>query len=199
MKKVNKAINRIISEINQNPFIFRNEADIQARLYYYLCDELDEWKPTHKTKYNEFQTNLVHREYFGGGNQSIDLVIFDSKDVQNIAMNSMEKTKSKEYVHLSNAIEIKTELGYYHERSKKDITKDINKLKKLRKDGNADNLHMVVIVRWDTKNEQSKLDVKKFIFHLSQTCKKNKINFYTNKENIYFPMKTKQKKQESDD
>ena len=182
--KVKKSINRIVQEINEHPFIFRNEADIQTRLYYYLCDELDEWEPKHETKFGKLMTNLVHREYFGGKGQRIDLVVFDERDVMNIEKNSMEKTHSKQYVNVSDAIEIKAELGYYHDRTKKGIDIDLNKLKSLKDEGKAENLHFIYIIRWPT-NEKKQKEVEQYVRVLRKKCDEKDIRFYTNNKNCF--------------
>lgn len=183
---VKEAINEIIKDIDKNPFIFRNEADIQARLYYELCKELNEWVPTHMTRFKGLKTNLVHREYFGGRGQSIDLVVFDKNDVKNIEKNSMEKSKSKEYVKVSDAIEIKTDFGYYHQRTVEDSHTDIDKLLDLRKNNSAKNLHFILIIRWPPYSDEKLMKISYFVREIKNRCREKNINFYTNNKDNYF-------------
>lgn len=183
---VKNAINKIIEDIDNNPFIFRNEADIQARLYCKLCEEFNEWAPTHMTRFKELKTNLVHREYFGGGNQSVDLVILDESDVMNIRKNSMEKSQSKEYVRASDAIEIKTDLGYYHQRTVEGSHTDIDKLLALRKNNSAKNLHFILIIRWPPYSDEKQMIINRFVREIKNRCQENNINFYTNNKDNYF-------------
>lgn len=184
--KIDKAIKSLIKEINEKPFIYRNEADIQARLYYYLCYELEEWQPIHETGFKGLKTNLVHREYFGGRGQRVDLVVFDKKDIENICMNSMEKSHSCEYVKVTDAIEIKTEQGSTGKNRLDRILKDINKLIKLRDEEKADYLYFIYIIRWPTKVKSKHKEIKDIVKKAHQKCIVNNISFYTNRKDNYF-------------
>ncbi len=175
-----------MGEINEYPFIYRNEADIQARLYHQLCNELNEWEPTHTTGFKSLVTNLVHREYFGGKGQRVDLVVFDKNDMKNIAMNSMEKSQSCEYVKVTDAIEIKTEQGSTGKHRRNRVFKDIDKLIKLKDEGNTDNLHFMYVIRWPTKNARKHKEILNIVNEARKKCVENNISFYTNNEETYF-------------
>ena len=184
--QVDKAILNIIEEINQYPFIYRNEADIQARLYNQLCNVMNESEPTHKTGFKNLITNLVHCEYFGGKGQRVDLVVFDKEDIKNISMNSMEKSRSGEYVKVTDAIEIKTEQGSTGQFRRSRVFEDIDKLITLRKEGKSDNLYFMYIIRWPTKNKSKQEEICDIVDDARKKCKGNDISFFSNEKDTYF-------------
>ncbi len=180
---VKEAIEKVIEDINEYPFIFRNETDIQARLYYKLCKELDDWEPKYETNYKHLNMNKVHCEYYGGGNQSIDIVVLDKNDIQNVENRDMKNRDGKP-ITIAHAIEIKTECGKSGKNLQNSPERDIKKLKNIRKQNRKCNLHFIYIVRWDT-NPKKQEEIKKVVDYLKKQCN-NDIIFYSNAPNKYF-------------
>lgn len=182
---VKKAIEKVIEDINRNPFVFRNETDIQARLYYELCTKLNECTPKHETNYKHLKMNRVHCEYYGGKNQSIDVVVLDEDDIINIAKRNMKKEDNKPVI-IDDAIEIKIEQGNSGKNLCNNPIKDIIKLKEYKDSNLANNLHFIYIVRWDTKKEWKQDEILDCVKTLEKKCKDKDISFYTNDEEKYF-------------
>ena len=101
-------------------------------------------------------------------------------------MNSMEKSRSCEYVKVIDAIEIKTEQGSTGKYRRSRVIEDINKLIKLRNEGKADNLYFIYIVRWPTKVKSKQEKILGIIEMANQECEENDISFYTNHKDTYF-------------
>jgi len=186
---VKELIDELIAEINKNPFRFRLEADVRAWLYNKLCER---YPTLHKTNFHGLKTSLVHCEYFGGKGRRIDLVVFDEDDVRNINSNYMDKGRENHqylYVRLSDAIEIKMELGYRGKRMKETAMNDVIKLGELKQDKQTTNAHFIFIVRWRAKKETKKEKQNEIIS--LRDCLRNKcgeygVHFYTNNEKNYF-------------
>ena len=180
---VEENIDKIINEINENPLIFHREADISAMLF----NELNKkYNKLHETALG-YKTGAVHCEYFGGGRTRFDLVVFNEDDIQRINKESLEISKSKEYVKLDVAIEIKTDHGWHgKEKMWKLIENDINKLVKLRQVNRDIQLFYIYIVRSDTTNERKKDYITKNRIRAGNECKKHNITFKSNDEKHYF-------------
>lgn len=88
--KIDIAIINVCTNVISEPLITFSEADLQLL----LAEELRKIpiiKKLHATSVNrgkdsetQYKTSLLHREYGGGKNTRIDIVIFDPKDVESI-------------------------------------------------------------------------------------------------------------------
>lgn len=183
--KVIEAIKRVVEEIDKYPFIYRNETDVQARLYCALCKILDDWKPKYKTSFKNQMMNRVHCEYYGGKKKSIDVVVLDEKDINEVTKRGMKKRDNKP-IKIAHAIEIKVEQGKSGDQKLRNYPiEDIEKLRNYKQDGRADQLHFIYIVRWVTKNIEKQNMVKNIMEEVREKCKDD-INFYTNDVSNYF-------------
>jgi hypothetical protein len=179
---IEKRIDNVIQQINKEPFIFHREADIRALLYKELCEEYPEFYDT----VIGYKTRLVHCEYFGGEGTRIDVVVLDKKDVKNIRLNTLTKRDYTDHVALSNAIEIKTVLGWYGQDRKTLAEIDIKKLINVMKNNPKVCLYYIYIVRWPTKKKEKQKEVLELIDYLKKKCKQNGIMFKTNSREGYF-------------
>ncbi len=190
--KIRQCINQLIAEINEDPAIFRTETDVQARLYKYICDELDEWKPKHeikaryRSKQGFYRVNRVHCEFFGGGKQRIDMGIFDKEDLFKIEKFSMEKRTVPKDILLAHAIEIKTERGESGQGLRDNPINDLKKLLnyKKKKPHRARNVYFIYIVRWPTNVEDKQTEVMNLVKELKNFS--SEIDFFTNDPKNYF-------------
>jgi len=200
---LNKQITRLIQEINKNKLIFNREVVIQARLYNYVCEELNEWKPRYNIKFNNFHesklVNLmedpveqkisrIQLEYFGGQGKAIDMVILDENDLENMEKFSFEKAKSTQHLKLSHAIEIKALQGW--EGNKRNLLlNDVGKLKDLKRENRAEYLHFICIIRWPTRNPKKHKELHEILEDVKSECdKKPNVEFHTNsRENYFYP------------
>ena len=177
---VEKCIKELIEEVNKNPFFFRMEADVRAWLYNKLCGEHPKFYQTSFPKENPLKTNLVHCEYYGGKRKRIDLVVFDENDVKNITRNWMDKGRgaTNNPVKLSDAIEIKVELGYRGKSAAERAAKsDVEKLIELLKKGKTRRGHFIYIIRkWPIEEKWA----NELFSKLEKICKKYGIKFYRN-------------------
>lgn len=187
---IEDAIRKIIEEINNEPYIFRNEKDIHAMLYNEL---LKSYLGLFPIDIDGYKTRLVHCEYFWGKDKNnrhnkkrIDLVVFDEKDVRNINNNWLTKGTINDYeiVDITDAIEVKVELGGTGEKRKSLPESDIKKLTEFKEIHRDTNLHFIYIVRWPTKNQPKQDEIKGLVTELREECNKGNVKFYTN--NNYF-------------
>ncbi len=186
MEETKEAITRVIETINQTPFIFNSESDIQGLIYSELLKEYD---TKHKLGLfdcngKEYLTNLVHQEYFAGEGGRIDIVVFDKDEISKIDTNwlvfkSPEK-KGYSSVRLQDAIEIKINIGGADKNLEIRLKKDIERLTELLNTEKIKSAHFVFIVRWLTKRK----DITKRIIEAKEIAKKacedEGIQFYCN-------------------
>ncbi|MBA7501448.1 hypothetical protein ES706_00018 [subsurface metagenome] len=181
---VEELIKELITEIDKNPFRFRMEADVRAWLYNKLCGEYRELYKTRFPRENPLKTSLVHCEYFGGKGRRIDLVVFDEGDVGNITTNWMDNGPNNP-TRLSDAIEIKMELGYRGKDQREKIAiSDVDRLIELKRDGKTRRAYFIFIVRWPTRNEKRQDEIRCLREKLRKKCEEDDVKFYTN--NNYF-------------
>lgn len=187
---IEDSIRKIIEEINKEPYIFRNEKDIHATLYNEL---LQSYPGLFPIDIDGYKTRLVHCEYFWGKDKNnrhsrrrIDLVVFDEKDMGNINNNWLTKRTINDYeiVDITDAIEVKVELGGTGNKRKKLPKSDIKKLTEFKEIHRDTNLHFIYIVRWPTKNQRVQNEIEKLVTELRKECNKGNVKFYTN--NNYF-------------
>lgn len=185
MEDTKGAINRVIKMINDTPYIFNTEADIQGLVYSELLEEYKKDYPTGLTdsKGEKYLTKRVHREYFRGEGGRLDTVVFSEKEIELIDMYwlCIKTPQSPGYrpVKLQDAIEIKTELGGSGKYILTGINQDIERLAKLLKD-KTKNAHFIFIIRWPTKNKSIVERMKNAEKHAKDKCIKCGVNFYCN-------------------
>ena len=186
MENTEQVINQVIKKIDEMPFIFNTEADIQGLVYSELLKEYTESYPTAMLDSNKtnFHTNRVHREYFGGEGGRIDTVVFNKEEIKSIGANFLciKSSGRPGYcpVKLQDAIETKIVGGKGEKTLFAEIEKDIERLSKLIKEKKTEKAHFILIIRWRTDNKkiQDRLDrAEKFAKEL---CEKNDVKFYWN-------------------
>ncbi len=174
-----------IKMINDTPYIYNTEADIQGLVYSEL---LKEYKKDYLTgltdsKGKRYFTKRVHREYFVGERRRLDTVVFSEEEIEMIDKDCLGiKTPQRpgyRPVKLQDAIEIKTVGGKGKKTLFKEITTDIDRLAKLLKDKKTKNAHFTFIIRWSTKNKSIMERMKKAEEHAKE-CIKSGVNFYCN-------------------
>lgn len=186
MEDTKGAINRVIGMINDTPFIFNTESDIQGLVYSELLKEYKKKYPMGLTnsKGKKFITNRVHREYFGGKGGRIDTVVFSKEEIAMIDRPwlGIKTSESPWYrpVKLQDAIEIKIVGGKGEEALFAEIRKDIERLTKLLKDKKTQKGHFIFIIRWQTKNKSIMDRMVKAEKLAKNLCNKNGVQFYCN-------------------
>jgi hypothetical protein len=184
MKDIKGAINRVIKMINETPYIYNTEADIQGLVYSELLKEYKEKYPTGLTdsEGKNFVTNRVHREYFGGEGGRIDTVVFSKEEIEKIDRYwfCIKTSNHPGYrpVKLQDAIEIKTGAYKTKEKLNKEIRKDIDRLTKLLRDKKTKNAHFIFIIRWPTKKEDMMNRMDSAVKLARERCKAEGVMFY---------------------
>lgn len=192
MENTEQAINQVIKKIDEMPYIFNSEADIQGLVYSELLKEYTEPYPTALLDSNRkiFLTNRVHREYFGGKGGRIDTVVFSKEEIGliDIYWLCIKTSEHPGYrpVQLQDAIEIKIVGGKGEETLFAEIKKDIGRLTKLLKEKKTEKAHFILIIRWSTNNKSIKDRLDKAEKLAKELCEKNGIQFYYNKYKILF-------------
>ena len=179
---VEERIDNVIRRINKEPFIFHREADIRALLYNELCKEYPE---VYKTAFG-YKTGLVHCEYYGGKGTRIDVVVLDKDDLKKTRQKKRMKSSYTDLFKITDAIEIKTVLGWYGLSRNKLAKGDIKKLVNLRKNIPEVNLYYLYIVRWSTKKKEKQKELLDLVKDLEADCKREGIKFKTNNRKKYF-------------
>lgn len=206
VEEVQEAIDQVVDDIGSNPFIIHNETDIHAMLYSRLIDKHNETypinlkyrnEPVNDKNGNNFQTGLVHCEYFFGKDEKgkhnkkrFDLVIFDKNHVEDINNNWSTQGTINNYdiINLKHVIEVKCELGGGGPKNRQFETslakKDVNKLIEFRKSqekkpGKSPYLHFVYVARWVTDKKRGKTEIENLIKELKNYCNDNNVKFYS--------------------
>lgn len=185
MEDTKDAINRVVGMINDMPFLFHTEADIQGLVY---CELLKEYTKNYPTglihsEGQRYYTNRVHREYFGGKRRRIDTVVFSEEEIASIDTYwlCIKTSEGPGYrpIKLQDAIEIKTIGGKGKEALLNEFKKDIEGLSKLVKENKTQKAHFLFLIRPPTKNSSmiKWMDAKK---SARQMCEKNDVQFYCN-------------------
>lgn len=151
-------------------------------LYTELCEEYQKFYPTDFG----YETNRVHCEYFGGEGTRVDVVVLDERDIKNIKSNALTKKKLTDHIHLSDAIEIKTVLGWYGSSRRGLAKDDIKKLVNVKTNNPKVNLYYIYIVRWPTKKKEKQKEILDLVNYLKVDCKRKGIKFNTNDSKNYF-------------
>lgn len=186
MKDTKSAINRVTKMINDTPYIFNTEADIQALVYSELMKEYRKKHPTGLVdlKGKKYLTKRVHREYFGGAGKRIDTVVFSEEEIGMIDRYwlciKIPQSPGYRPVKLQDAIEIKTVGGRGKETLFAEINQDIKNLAKLLRTKKTKNAHFIFIIRKATKNKDMIERMRSAEKFAKVKCKKNSINFYCN-------------------
>jgi len=186
MEDTKGAINRVIKMINDTPYIFNTEADIQGLVYSELLKEYKKKYPTGLTdsKGKKYFTKRVHREYFAGKGGRLDTVVFSEEEIGKIdkywlCINTSEPPGYRP-VKLQDTIEIKTVGGKGEANLVTEINRDIERLAKLLKDKKTKNAHFIFIIRWATKTQSIVKRLDKAEKLAKDLCKKNGVQFYCN-------------------
>jgi len=186
MKDTKGAIERVIKMINETPYIYNTEADIQGLVYSELLKEYKKEYPTGLTdsKGENFFTNRVHREYFGGKGGRIDTVVFSEEEIGLIDRYwlciKISDRPGYRPIKLQDAIEIKTGAYKTKEILKNEIGKDIDRLTKLREYKKTKNAHFIFIIRWPTKKEDIMNRMDWAFKFAEERCKAKGVMFYCN-------------------
>lgn len=210
-EKIKESVSKILEETDKHVLVFNRECAIQARLYRYICESIDEWEPKHEVVFHKFvpskdinfiskdvlkkdlfkegikqKISRVQLEYFGGQGQAVDLAILDKEDLKFMERLNFEKSKVKEHIKLSHAIEIKFFLGGESNKSGL-LENDLKKLRGYREQGRANYLHFIFICRWPTKRLSAQKEIMRIKKEIQIECTKEpKIEFYTNSHKLYF-------------
>lgn len=133
---IDKAIVETCIKIIQEPLLYFSEADIQQLLTEELkkIGALKKPYPTliHKGKNSKgfYKTSLLHREYGGGAETRIDIVIFSDNDVKQIDNPNLKM--GKKYIEPEFAFELGTEKTI---NIGKHLVNDIKKLNNVKNTG----------------------------------------------------------------
>lgn len=185
MEDTKGAINRVVGMINDMPFIFNTEADIQGLVYSELSKEYTKNHPTGliDSEGERYYTNRVHREYFRGERGRIDTVVFSEEEIASIDTHwlCIKTFEGRRYrpIRLQDAIEIKTVGGKGEEATSNELRKDIEGLSKLVKEKKAKEAHFLFIIRPQAKNSRMKrmANAEKLA---REMCERNDVQFYCN-------------------
>jgi len=185
MEDTKGAINRVVGMINDMPFVFNTEADIQGLVYSELLKEYTKNYPTGliDSEGERYYTNRVHREYFGGKGGRIDTVVFCEEEIASIdtywlCIRTSERPRYRP-IKLQDAIEIKTVGGKGKETLLNEFKKDIEGLSKLVKEKKTKKAHFLFVIRPPTKNSSMMkwTDAEKLA---GEMCEMNDVQFYCN-------------------
>jgi len=188
MEDTKGAINRVIGMINNMPFVFNTEADIQGLVYRELLKEYTKDYPTGLTdsEGERYYTNRVHREYLDGNRGRIDTVVFAEEQIASIdtywlCIKTSEPPRYRP-IRLQDAIEIKTVGGKGEQATFKEIRKDIKGLSKFVKEKKAKEAHFLFIIRPQTKKSgtMKRMGMDKAERDAREMCEKNDVQFYCN-------------------
>jgi len=185
MEDTKGAINRVVGMINDMPFVFNTEADIQGLVYSELLKEYTKNYPTGliDSEGERYYTNRVHREYFGGKGGRIDTVVFCEEEIASIdtywlCIKTSERPGYRP-IKLQDAIEIKIVGGKGKETLLNEFKKDIEGLSKLVKEKKTKEAHFLFVIRPPTKSSSMMkwMDAEKLA---GEMCEKNDVQFYCN-------------------
>ena len=186
MEDTKGAINRVIKMINDTPYIFNTEADIQGLVYSELLEEYKKDYPTGLTdsKGKKYFTKRVHREYFAGEGGRLDTVVFSKEEIEIIdrvyfAIKTPQRPGYRP-VKLQDAIEIKTVGGKGKKTLFEEIENDIKRLAELLKDKKTKNAHFIFVIRWQTNRPNIKDRMNDAKEYAKAKCIKSGVNFYCN-------------------
>jgi len=191
MEDTEQAISQVIKKIDEMPFIFNSEADIQGLIYSELLKEYKEAYPTLlDSNGKNLHTNRVHREYFGGKGGRIDTVVFSKEEIGSIntewlCIKTPERPGYRP-VKLQDAIEIKIVGGKGKETLRAEIKKDIERLTKLLEEKKTEKAHFILIIRWRTSNMRIKDSLDEAEKLAKEMCGNNGVKFYWNNYEILF-------------
>jgi len=188
MEDTKGAINRVIGLINEMPFVFSTEADIQGLVYRELLKEYTRDYPTGLTdsEGERYYTNRVHMEYFRRERGRIDAVVFCEEEIASIDTYwlAIKRSESPNYrpIKLQDAIEIKTVGGKGKEATFNEFAKDIEGLSKLVKEKKAKEAHFLFIIRPQTKKSRMKkrMEMDEAERLAREKCEQNDVQFYCN-------------------
>jgi len=188
MEDTKGAINRVIGLINEMPFVFSTEADIQGLVYRELLKEYTRDYPTGLTdsEGERYYTNRVHMEYFRGERGRIDAVVFCEEEIASIDTYwlAIKTSESPNYrpIKLQDAIEIKTVGGKGKEATFNEFAKDIEGLSKLVKEKKAKEAHFLFVIRPQTKKSRMKkrMEMDEAEKRAREKCEQNDVQFYCN-------------------
>lgn len=188
MEDTKGAINRVVGMINDMPFVFNTEADIQGLVYCELLKEYTKDYPTGLTdsEGERYYTNRVHREYVGGKGGRIDTVVFCEEEIVSIDTYwlciKISERPGYRPIKLQDAIEIKTVGGKGEEATFNEFRKDIEGLSKLVKEKKAKEAHFLFIIRPQTKKSgtMKRMGTDKAGKLAREMCEQNDVQFYCN-------------------
>jgi len=185
MEDTKGAIDRVVGMINDMPFLFNTEADIQGLVYRELLKEYPKDYPTGLTdsEGERYYTNRVHREYFRGRGGRIDTVVFSEEELASIDTHwlCIKTSDPPGYrpIKLQDAIEIKIVGGKGKETLLNEFRKDVEGLSRLVKEKKTKKAHFLFVIRPPTKRSSMVkwMDAEKIA---GETCEKSHVQFYCN-------------------
>lgn len=143
-KDIDNAITNFLIRIIKEPLSYFSEADLQQLLVeeLYKIKVLTKMYPTSvkrgQNSKSVYSTQLLHREYGGGGSSRIDVVVLDKEDVEKINHTNLTIDSKTGYLKPLFAFELGTEKS---PDTKKHYENDLKKLKKCKKTGYLIHVH----------------------------------------------------------